>query len=102
MFNIIPPGTNVDFTGKRHLFLGISGLAMLCTFYLLFSKGLNFGIDFTGGAEVHLRVPHKWNISELRKNLMAGGLQGLRVQQIGDISVNEFMVTAKPLTGPVP
>ena len=99
MFNIIPPGTQIDFAGKRHVWLSISCLAVLFTIYLLSTRGLNFGIDFTGGAEIHARIPAQWDITQLRQQLTNGGLVGLRVQQIGEASQNEYLIRAKELKG---
>lgn len=84
MFQLIRPGTNIDFVAKRHIWAGISILAIVATLILFFTKGLNYGIDFTGGAEVQIKTPTSWDISEVRKQMEAGGLEGIRVQQIGE------------------
>ena len=83
MFELIRPGTKIDFVGKRKLWIGISILCMLGTFVLLGTKGLNYGIDFTGGAEVQLRVPPNWDIGKVREEMEKGDIKGLKVQQIG-------------------
>ena len=54
MFNIVKPDTNFDFVGKRFLWMGLSVVAIVGTIVLFFTKGLNYGIDFTGGAEVQI------------------------------------------------
>ncbi|MEK6705983.1 MAG: protein translocase subunit SecF [Bdellovibrionota bacterium] len=95
MFEIIKPGTQIDFVGKRFIWLGLSGLAMLATFVLFFTNGLNYGIDFTGGAEVHIKVPVSWDISKVRVEMDAAGIKGLRVQQIGELSLHEFLIKAQ-------
>jgi preprotein translocase subunit SecF len=95
MLELIRPGTQFDFVGKRNIYMGISLIAMLATFILLFTKGLNYGIDFTGGAEVQLHVPAKWDIGKLRDELESGGIKGLKVQQIGDPSANQFLIKAQ-------
>lgn len=95
MFHIIKPGTQFDFVGKRHIWLSISGLAVLSTIVLFFVKGLNYGIDFTGGAEVQIKVPQEWGITVLREKLTEGGLKGIRVQQIGEPGKNEFLIRAQ-------
>ena len=64
MFNIIRPDTNFDFIGRRSIWLTLSSLAVIGTLFLFFTKGLNYGIDFTGGAEVHVQIPKGWTIGQ--------------------------------------
>ena len=95
MFEIIRPGTQIDFVGKRTLWMGISVAAIILTIVLFFTKGLNYGIDFTGGAEVQVKVPDSWDIGKLRSELEQGDIKGLRVQQIGDPTTHQFLVKAQ-------
>jgi preprotein translocase subunit SecF len=95
MFELIRPGTKIDFVGKRHFFLAVSGCAILLTFILLFTKGLNYGIDFTGGAEVQIQVPATWDIGKVRSAMEEGGIKGLKVVQIGEPSAHQFLVKAQ-------
>jgi len=46
---LIPSNTKIDFLGKKWLAFSFSGALMILTVVLLFTRGLNFGIDFTGG-----------------------------------------------------
>lgn len=84
MFELIKPSINIDFVGKRKLWMGISIIAILTTFVLFYTKGLNYGIDFTGGAEIQIKVPQGWEIGKLRDTLDKGGLNSFKVVQIGD------------------
>src|SRR6476646_9391992 len=95
MFELIRPGTQIDFVGKRRLWLGISVLAIIGTFFLFFTKGLNYGIDFTGGAEVQIEVPATWDIGKVRDELEKGGIKGLKVQQIGEAGSHQFLIKAQ-------
>ncbi len=82
MFEIIPSGTQIDFVGRRHLWAGLSVLAVAATVFLFFSKGLNYGIDFTGGAEVQIKVPLAWDTGKVRDELEKGGLKDLKIQKV--------------------
>jgi len=96
MLELIRPGLQIDFVGKRRIWMTVSAIAMAATLVLLFTKGLNYGIDFTGGAEVQIHVPAgSWDIGKLRNELETGGIQGLKVQQIGDAQSNQYLVKAQ-------
>ncbi|MBI2712726.1 MAG: protein translocase subunit SecF [Bdellovibrio sp.] len=95
MLELIRPGMQIDFVGRRHIWMGLSVVAILGTLALFFTKGLNYGIDFTGGAEVQVHIPGSWDIGKLRDHLEDGGIQGLKVQQIGVESSNQFLIKAQ-------
>jgi len=99
MFELIKPSTKIDFVGKRHLYTSVSVLLIVLTFVLFFTKGLNYGIDFTGGAEVQLKAPPAWDIGKLRDELQAGGFTHFKVQQIGTPDEHQFLVKAQGTEG---
>lgn len=92
MLELIRPGLNIDFVGKRHIWMGLSVIGILLTFVLLGTKGLNYGIDFTGGAEVQIHVPTSWDIGKVRDELEKGGVKGLKVQQIGSPEASQYLI----------
>jgi len=95
MLELIRPGTQIDFMGKRHIWMGISVVAIAATIILLLTKGLNYGIDFTGGAEVQIHVPQSWDIGKIRDDLENGGIKGLKVQQIGLPQASQYLIKAQ-------
>ncbi|MBS1958921.1 MAG: protein translocase subunit SecF [Bdellovibrionales bacterium] len=95
MFHIIPPDSHFDFMKKRKIWISLSILAIVLSFYGLFTKGLNYGIDFTGGAEVKVHVPQTWNTGTLRETLEKGGLTGLKILQLGSAQDSEYMIRAQ-------
>ena len=94
MYELIRPDSKIDFVGKRKMWLGISIVCILVTIVLFFTKGLNYGIDFTGGAEVQLKVPQAWDTGKVRNSLGEGGLSNFKVQQIGQPAEHTFIVKA--------
>lgn len=95
MLELIRPGIQINFVGRRHIWMGLSVVGMLLTLVLFFTKGVNYGIDFTGGAEVQVHVPSAWDIGKLRDELESGGIQGLKVQQIGAEQSNQYLIKAQ-------
>lgn len=99
MFHLVRPDSNIDFVGNRKIWLGMSVVMILATFALLFTKGLNYGIDFTGGAEVKVRVPQAWDTGKLRTVLEKGEVTGLKILALGDPKESEFMIRTQQQEG---
>ena len=52
---LIRPDINLDFVGKRKIFLIFSLSLIVLSILVLFFKGMNYGIDFTGGTLVQVQ-----------------------------------------------
>lgn len=59
-----------DFMGKRLPFLGFSAVLVIASFVLLFTKGLNLGIDFSGGTLVQVQYTQAAPIQDIREILL--------------------------------
>lgn len=93
MFELIRPSVNIDFVGKRHIWVGLSIVTIIASITLFFTKGLNYGIDFTGGAEIRLATPMGWDVKEVRNALNKERIgEEARIQRIGDPSAHEFLI----------
>jgi len=55
-----------DFMGKSKLFIAISLVFILTSYGILFTKGLNYGIDFVGGTIVQVKYDKKAPIKQIR------------------------------------
>jgi len=55
-----------SFMQKRLPFLGLSSLLVIISIVLLFTKGLNFGVDFTGGTVIQVQYTSKAPIKDIR------------------------------------
>lgn len=80
---LVPYGTKIDFSGRRFLAYGLALFIILGSFAALFTKGLNYGIDFKGGLLIEIRTPEKADIAGLRSTLNNLGLGEVKLQDFG-------------------
>ncbi len=84
---------NVDFIGKRRLFMMISAIAILLGVVLLFVRGgLNYGIDFAGGTMVQVRFANAVEPDEVRQALTSIGMGDASIQQFEGEEAHEFLI----------
>lgn len=87
---LFPDTMNIDFLRHRMIGLVVSTVIILGTFGLLFSKGLNFGIDFTGGMLIEVQVQPEPDLALLRTDLNSLGLGSISIQEFG--SPNDVLI----------
>ena len=75
--------TRIDFIGRRRIAALISVSVIVIVLLSLFFRGLNLGIDFTGGTLVEVSYSSSVNTEEVRTNLRRSGLDGVVVQYFG-------------------
>lgn len=63
---IFKSNKSYNFMGRRLPFLAFSSLLVIASFILLFTKGLNLGIDFSGGTLVQVQYTKAAPIKEIR------------------------------------
>jgi preprotein translocase subunit SecF len=73
----------IDFMAQRKTGLIVSLALTLAAAVLLATRGLNFGIDFTGGVLVEVVYPQSVELNDVRKNLEAGGYHNAVAQYFG-------------------
>jgi len=88
---LIPPEINVDFVGKRNLFILMSTAINLAAIFLLIFVGLNYGVDFVGGSVVQVRFNRETSADEIRTALASLNLGEITVQDFGK-SGHEYLV----------
>ena len=76
-------GTKIDFMGKRKLAMVLSLLLIAGSIASLVTKGLNFGLDFTGGTLIEVGYPQAVELSSVRKTLEQAGFSDAIVQHFG-------------------
>jgi len=80
---ILKQKTNIDFMGKRKLAFIFSAVLMLLSIVSLATRGLNFGLDFTGGTLIEVSFPSDADTDLVRANLESAGLNDAVVQTFG-------------------
>jgi preprotein translocase SecF subunit len=73
-----------DFMGKRWLGFGLSVLLIAASVFMLATKGLNWGIDFTGGVLMEIRTERPAKLSDLRPLFPASEFGEVSLQHFGD------------------
>jgi len=85
--------TRIDFMGIR-FYTGIVIVVLwIISIGLLWTKGLNFGLDFTGGTQVEARFQTEVSPVDIRMQLEKEGFQGVRVQHYG--STQDILIRSK-------
>ena len=74
---------NIDFLAWRKLALIASSIFLVISISSLFTKGLNWGLDFTGGTLVELSYPNGAEIDSIRDTLRSEGFEGAQVANFG-------------------
>lgn len=84
-FQFVPQGVNINFIGARFLAYIFSAVILVSSIGLVSVKGLNLGIDFTGGTVIEIKTPVEPNIEVLRSNLNELGLGAVSIQEFGRV-----------------
>ena len=82
-FQFVPQDVNINFIGMRFVAYILSALIIAASVFLISTKGLNLGIDFTGGTVIEIRTPVEPDLEVLRSNLNDLGLGNVSIQEFG-------------------
>jgi preprotein translocase subunit SecF len=86
--------TNIDFLGKKWIFLAFSlvfSVAGLLSIF--FWHGIPLGVDFRGGTLVYVKFTHQPDDNHVRSLLAAAGLREAKLQRIGQANNNELLIS---------
>ncbi len=91
-FEIIKPDVNINFMGRRRIFMGISlAVIMICLGSIAF-KGLSMGIDFAGGLLIQARFTGEAAPDDIRAALEKAGLPSPSIQSFGEEGAGEYLI----------
>jgi len=93
-FELIPPGTRIDFVGLRFKMLLLSWTTIAVGLAWAYVGGINWGIDFVGGTMVHVKFAAPTPIGDVRAALLKPELGEALVQDVGRAG-NEFQIRVR-------
>ncbi len=93
---------NFDFLGRKKIFVTLTVIFMAAGVISLATRGLNYGIDFRGGADVVLRFAQEPSIDQVRDALSKQGLGGAQIQKLilsDNPGAHDLLVRVPPQEG---
>lgn len=94
---ILGKPTTIDFMGKRRITAVLSAALIVISILSIATRGLNLGIDFTGGVLIEVGYEDAADLGSIRALLAAGGLANALVQNFG--SASEVLIRVLPEEG---
>ena len=88
---------SVNFVGKRRMWYTISTVIVLISLAALLIRGLDFSVEFTGGAVFTVQAPSA-SVSQVQKAVTDSGVSGAIVQEVGSGSATKWQVQTQTLT----
>jgi len=99
---LIKGKTNFDFLGptRRRIAVTISAIAIVVSLVSISTRGLDFGIDFTGGVLLEVGYPQDADLNKIRTLLFEAGFTDVQVQSFG--AATDVMLRLPPQPGADP
>ena len=79
-------GLNIDFMGARRIALAASAVVLVLSMGSVLTRGLNFGLDFTGGDLLELSYQGEADLAGIRAALTGAGFENPLVQNFGTVT----------------
>jgi preprotein translocase subunit SecF len=89
--------TSYPFMGTRKRWYVVSAIFLLAATVSFFARGLNLGIDFTGGVVLELKFPQAADLEKVRAAVEEAGFEHAAVQSFG--TSRDVMVRLLPQEG---
>jgi preprotein translocase subunit SecF len=74
---------DIPFMSYGRLTTAISMITFILAIVFLATRGLNFGVDFTGGTMIEVNYPHAADLNKIRTTIDGIGLKDATVQNFG-------------------
>jgi preprotein translocase subunit SecF len=89
--------SNINFIGNRNIAMLFSGILMVLSIISLSTRGLQMGIDFTGGTLIEVGYQKAADLTVLRNTLDTEGFNDATVQNFG--TAKDVLIRLKPHDG---
>jgi preprotein translocase subunit SecF len=93
---------SIDFVGRRYLWYALSGVIIVAAVLGLSFRGLNFGLEFVGGAEYTVSMPSgqatQANADKLRTAVGDTGIAAAKQVVVTTAGTSSILVETEPLT----
>ncbi len=89
---------SIDFVGRKRTWYTISGAILLISIVALLVRGLDFSVDFKGGAVFQFSAPASTSVTEVQNVVAADGVDGAIVQQLNGKLGQSWQVQTRTLT----
>ncbi|MCK9224950.1 MAG: protein translocase subunit SecF [Candidatus Muirbacterium halophilum] len=83
--------SDIQFIKRKNISFAISALLIIVSLYSFITKGLNYGIDFTGGTLLHYQFENEFENEKINEVLEKSGIDG-SIQRVTD-GKNEIIIT---------
>jgi preprotein translocase subunit SecF len=99
---LIKEKTSIDFLSRsrRLITTGLSALAIVISIVSIATKGLEYGIDFTGGVLLEVGYPQDADLDRIRQLLGDAGFANVQVQRFGSATDVLLRLPPQPNTNP--
>jgi preprotein translocase subunit SecF len=87
LLKLVPDNTNIDFMKWRNFALILSIVVTVAAIALVFTRGLNLGVDFVGGQSVRVTFQQPPSLDDLRDRVNALDLGDASLQEFGSPNV---------------
>jgi preprotein translocase subunit SecF len=85
---------NINFLGMRKVSIVISAILLAVSIWAIAVKGLNYGLDFTGGILIQVNYAQPVDVGDVRGALEKAGIQNAVVQSMG--GTREISIRLQP------
>ncbi len=92
----IKAGININFIGRRNIAFTLSSMMIIATIFLLILRGgPNFGVDFSGGVLIQVKLDQNRMPSEIRSALAPVQLEDSIIQEFGEEGQHEYLIRVR-------
>lgn len=95
--HFIPPDTKIDFVGMRTITWIVSALLTVVPLILVWTHGLNMGIDFEGGTLIEIQTKESpANLADIRSKVHGLDIGEVQIQEFGAANSVLIRIASQP------